>query len=62
MLLTDTPSSNDPTSLDEKVRRSAHHLPGFLLSVVGRRPSSEGLWVYFHLIDGTWLEAKNAHF
>jgi integrative and conjugative element protein (TIGR02256 family) len=32
------PSSDDLTSISEVVRRSTHHLPGFLLMIVGRSP------------------------
>ncbi len=55
---TPTPSPDDLTSIAEVVRRSTHHLPGFLLMIVGRTPYPEGLWASFHSIDGTRLEAE----
>jgi integrative and conjugative element protein (TIGR02256 family) len=47
-----TPSPDDLTSIAEIVRRSTHHLPGFLLLIVGRRPFPDGLWASFHSVDG----------
>jgi integrative and conjugative element protein (TIGR02256 family) len=52
-----TPSPDDLTSIAEVVRRSTHHLPGFLLLIVGRKPFPEGLWASFYSIDGTQSEA-----
>ncbi|KQW23199.1 hypothetical protein ASC80_07870 [Afipia sp. Root123D2] len=46
------PSSDDLTSIGEIVRRSTHHLPGFLLLIVGRKPLPEGLWASFHSTGG----------
>jgi integrative and conjugative element protein (TIGR02256 family) len=59
---TPTPSSDDRTSITEIVRRSTHHLPGFLLLIVGRRSFPEGLWASFHFIDGTHSQAKKIHY
>lgn len=56
---TPTPSADDLTSIAEVVLRSTHHLPGFLLLIVGRKPYPEGLWASFHSIDGTQFEAEN---
>lgn len=53
-----SPSSDDLSSIAEVVRRSTHHLPGFLLLIVGRKPFPQGLWVSFHSIDGTRSEPK----
>jgi integrative and conjugative element protein (TIGR02256 family) len=55
---TPTPSPDDLTSIAEVVRRSTHHLPGFLLLIVGRKPFPEGLWASFHSIDGTQSKAR----
>jgi integrative and conjugative element protein (TIGR02256 family) len=55
------PSSDDLTSISEVVRRSTHHLPGFLLMIVGRSPFPQGLWASFHLLAGTSIEARNMH-
>ncbi|WP_192739785.1 Mov34/MPN/PAD-1 family protein [Bradyrhizobium sp. OAE829] len=51
---TPKPSPDDLTSIAEVVRRSTHHLPGFMLLIVGRAPFPEGLWASFHSTDGTW--------
>lgn len=59
---TPTPSPDDLTSITQIVRRSAHHLPGFLLLIVGRRCFPEGLWASFHSIDGTDSQAKTIHY
>ncbi|MHC2276473.1 integrative and conjugative element protein (TIGR02256 family) [Bradyrhizobium diazoefficiens] len=48
-----TPSSDDLSSIAELVRRSTHHLPGFLLVIVGRQHFPKGLWASFHSVDGT---------
>jgi integrative and conjugative element protein (TIGR02256 family) len=53
------PSPDDLTSIADLVRRSTHHLPGFLLMIVGREPYPAGLWVSFHSIDGIRLTATN---
>lgn len=37
-----TPSSDDLTSIAEVVRKSTHHLPGFLLLIVGQEPFPQG--------------------
>lgn len=49
---TPTPSPDDLTSITRVVRQSTHHLPGFLLLIVGRSPFPEGLWASFHSIAG----------
>jgi integrative and conjugative element protein (TIGR02256 family) len=46
------PSADDLTSIAEVVRRSIHHLPGFLLMIVGRDPFPKGLWASFHSVGG----------
>ena len=53
-----SPSRDDQASITEIVRRSAHHLPGFLLLIVGREPFPDGLWASFHAVDGTRAEAR----
>jgi integrative and conjugative element protein (TIGR02256 family) len=53
------PSPDDLTSIGEVVRRSTHHLPGFLLMIVGRDPYPKGLWASFHSVDGTRLTAED---
>ena len=55
------PSSDDLTSISEVVRRSTHHLPGFLLMIVGRDPFPHGLWASFHSLAGASVEARNMH-
>jgi integrative and conjugative element protein (TIGR02256 family) len=55
------PSSDDRTSISEVVRRSTHHLPGFLLMIVGRSPFPHGLWASFHSLAGASVEARNMH-
>lgn len=57
-----TPSTDDLTSIGEVVRRSTHHLPGFLLLIVGRRPFPKGLWASFHTLGGTRVVAENIRF
>lgn len=42
------PSARDLDSIDDIVRRSKHHLPGFLLCIVGRLPFPAGLRLSFH--------------
>ncbi|WP_160331084.1 Mov34/MPN/PAD-1 family protein [Bradyrhizobium macuxiense] len=53
-----TPSPQDFWSITEVVRRSTHHLPGFLLIIIGRQPFPDGLWASFHSVGGTQLDAK----
>lgn len=53
-----TPSSDDLSSIAELVRRSTHHLPGFLLLIVGRKPFPGGLWGSFHSVGGCRSDAK----
>ena len=55
-----SPSPNDLTSISEVVRRSRHHLPGFLLLIVGRGPFPEGLWASFHSVDGAKSDVREA--
>jgi integrative and conjugative element protein (TIGR02256 family) len=52
-----TPSPDDLSSIAEVVRRSTHHLPGFLLVIVGRLSFPEGLWASFHSVDGARTDA-----
>jgi integrative and conjugative element protein (TIGR02256 family) len=59
---TPSPSPDDLASIAEVVRRSTHHLPGFLLLIVGRRSFPDGLWASFHSIDGTSSEARDLQF
>jgi integrative and conjugative element protein (TIGR02256 family) len=54
-----TPSSDDLSSIAEVVRRSKHHLPGFLLLIVGRKPFPGGLWASFHSVEGSRSDAKD---
>jgi integrative and conjugative element protein (TIGR02256 family) len=54
-----SPSSNDLLSIEEVVRCSTHHLPGFLLLIVGRMSFPEGLWASFHAIDGVRNESRH---
>jgi integrative and conjugative element protein (TIGR02256 family) len=54
-----TPSKSDMTSISRLVRESKHHLPGFLLLIVGRKPFPDGLWASFHSINGTIREAND---
>ena len=56
---TPSPSPDDLTSIAEVVRQSTHHLPGFLLLIVGRRPFPEGLWASFHSKRGAVSEARD---
>jgi hypothetical protein len=53
-----TPSSDDLTSIGDVVRKSKHHLPGFLLLIVGRKQFPEGLWASFHSVGGTLNTAE----
>jgi integrative and conjugative element protein (TIGR02256 family) len=53
-----TPSDDDLTSITEVVCQSKHHLPGFLLLIVGRKSFPDGLWASFHSIDGVRSDAK----
>lgn len=57
-----TPSSDDLLSIAEVVRRSTHHLPGFLLLIVGRKPFPNGLWASFHALGGTWMATEDIRF
>lgn len=59
---TPKPSPDDLTSITQIVRRSTHHLPGFLLLIVGQRSFPEGLWASFHSVDGTHSQAKKIHY
>ncbi|MDO9439333.1 MAG: Mov34/MPN/PAD-1 family protein [Beijerinckiaceae bacterium] len=42
------PSSKDIETIQDIVRKSQHHLPGFLLCIIGRAEFSAGLWMSFH--------------
>ncbi|WP_157790955.1 Mov34/MPN/PAD-1 family protein [Bradyrhizobium elkanii] len=53
-----TPSPEDLWSIAEVVRRSTHHLAGFLLVIVGRRPFPDGLWASFHFVGGAQVDAR----
>lgn len=55
-----TPSRADLTSIAAVVRGSTHHLPGFLLLIVGRSPLPDGLWASFHAVSGDRTEAVGA--
>lgn len=57
-----TPSPDDFSSIAEVVRRSTHHLPGFLLLIVGRKPLPKGLWASFHTLGGNSVIAENIRF
>ena len=46
------PSPRDLASIGDIVRNSTHHLPGFLLCIVGRVPFPTGLWLSIHDRDG----------
>jgi integrative and conjugative element protein (TIGR02256 family) len=59
---TPNPSTDDLTSIAEVVRRSTHHLPGFLLLIVGRRAFPDGLWASFHSVNGKCSEARDRRF
>ncbi|WP_170149468.1 Mov34/MPN/PAD-1 family protein [Rhodoplanes roseus] len=52
------PSFDDLSSIAKVVRRSTHHLPGFLLLIVGRDSFPGGLWASFHSIDGLRSDAR----
>ncbi|AOO82278.1 Mov34/MPN/PAD-1 family protein [Bosea vaviloviae] len=43
-----TPSSKDIDTIRDIVRESQHHLPGFLLCIIGRAELSAGMWLSFH--------------
>ncbi|MCJ2124574.1 Mov34/MPN/PAD-1 family protein [Methylobacterium sp. J-077] len=47
-----TPSGKDMTSIASIVRESTHHLPGFLLCIVGRLSFPDGLWLSLHTRRG----------
>jgi integrative and conjugative element protein (TIGR02256 family) len=57
-----TPSADDLSSIAEVVRRSTHHLSGFLLLIVGRRHFPIGLWASFHALGGNRVVAENTRF
>ncbi|WP_051677393.1 Mov34/MPN/PAD-1 family protein [Bradyrhizobium sp. URHD0069] len=59
---TPKPSPDDLTSIAEVVRRSTHHLSGFLLLIVGRSSFPRGLWASFHSVNGTRSEARDRRF
>jgi integrative and conjugative element protein (TIGR02256 family) len=46
------PSTKDIDTIQDIVRQSQHHLPGFLMCIVGRTQSCPGLWVSFHDLAG----------
>jgi integrative and conjugative element protein (TIGR02256 family) len=50
------PSTKDIDTIQDIVRQSQHHLPGFLMCIVGRAQSCSGLWVSFH--DGQGLGTR----
>ncbi|NNM73840.1 Mov34/MPN/PAD-1 family protein [Enterovirga aerilata] len=52
------PSERDLLSIDEIVRRSTHHLPGFLLCIVGRLDFPSGIWLSFHDQDGQVVRGR----
>lgn len=47
-----TPSTKDMDTINSIVRESKHHLPGFLLCIIGRAAFSSGLWMSFHDTGG----------
>jgi integrative and conjugative element protein (TIGR02256 family) len=47
-----TPSAKDIDTINSIVRESKHHLPGFLLCIIGRAEFSAGMWLSFHDNDG----------
>ncbi|MFT3940334.1 Mov34/MPN/PAD-1 family protein [Rhodopseudomonas sp.] len=49
------PSPDDLESIRNLVRESIHHLPGFLLMIVGRDRFPKGLWCSFHSLDGSFV-------
>jgi integrative and conjugative element protein (TIGR02256 family) len=51
------PSPRDLTSIGDIVKQSTHHLPGFLLCIVGRTSFPTGLWLSFHTPDGSSMRA-----
>jgi integrative and conjugative element protein (TIGR02256 family) len=53
-------SASDLSSIASIVSSSRHHLPGFLMIIVGRRPFPEGLWASFHLRDGSMVRAQGS--
>nr|WP_249131351.1 Mov34/MPN/PAD-1 family protein [Bradyrhizobium diazoefficiens] len=53
-----TPSPDDLSSITDVVRRSTHHLPGFLLVIIGRQPFPDGIWASFHSVDGLRSDAR----
>lgn len=55
---TPTPSPDDLTSIADVVRLSNHHLPGFLLIIVGKKPFPLGFWVSFHSVRGETYQAR----
>lgn len=57
-----TPSPDDLSSITELVRRSTHHLPGFLLLIVGRKPFPKGLCASFHTRGGNGVVAESISF
>lgn len=52
------PSCADLTSITAVARRSTHHLPGFLLLLIGRSPFPDGLWASFHAVNGARSDAE----
>jgi integrative and conjugative element protein (TIGR02256 family) len=46
------PSGKDIDTINSIVRESKHHLPGFLLCIIGRAEFSAGMWLSFHDNDG----------
>lgn len=53
-----TPSTKDIASIADIVKCSQHHLPGFLLCVVGRLVTPSGIWLSFHDRTGQCYHAK----
>ena len=54
------PSSKDIASIEDIVQKSTHHLPGFLLCIVGRVAFPSGMWLSFHNRDGHRIQALPA--
>jgi len=50
-------SPTDIASIGDIVDRSTHHLPGFLMCIVGRVSGAHGLWLSFHGVGGAMVAA-----
>lgn len=52
------PSDQDLQGIRSVVELSKHHLPGFLMCIVGLAPEHEGLWLSFHASNGDMIVAQ----